>query len=1025
MKRVRSYPKRGLLSSALLLALAAPVVSAQVSTQDPDSEESSQAATAGEADAKTLDTVTVTGIRGSMISSMNLKRDSQGVVDGIVAEDIGKFPDTNLAESLQRISGVSIDRSMGEGSKVTVRGVGPDFNLVLLNGRQMPASSIEATNASNSRAFDFANLASESISAVEVYKTSRAATPTGGIGATINIKTARPLDNPGFLANIGVKGVHDTTAGNLPDSMQGDDLTGEVSGIFSNTSADGKFGIALSGSYQERDFGYNEAAVGGGWYAFPGGEGPLANAEPAANATNPPGAGDVYSIPQNLIYAVNGVQRQRSNGQATLQWAPTETITTTLDYTYAENKIQARRHELSTWFNQAASETSWTDGPIAAPTSYTEYAGCFNPATQQWTASDAANVCPAGFEPRWGDLAMAGSFNATRNENRSLGFNVAWEASDALDLEFDYHRSSAESGADSPYGSNNVIGTAAFARGVTNVDFSGDFPVLSVLLPPGVSAVGPDQMMVTGSSFRNSYMKSEVDQAQVRGSFDFADYSRLDFGVASTKVRNRTAYNFTQRDDWGGFGNGAADYADDLWITDDISGYFDQFPGSGGAFGQFFVFDFESLREAAIAARGGDEAAYLPPPGFSTDRRTKENSKSAFVQWSDTFGMDMPLHVAVGVRYEETEVTSSALVPIATGLVWAGNNEFTVQFGPDDFTTLQGKYDYVLPSIDLGLELTDSMILRGSYGHSIGRPQWNHIQGGQTIDQFAGYEGGTGSQGDPGLKPLESKNFDLSFEWYYDEASYLSVGYFRKDIDNYIGSAQRDVYPGLTTPVGGAYFLEAIANGCVEDSVGFRGCVREYIFDNYAGTPGVVQTGVGPDGQPTGTIAGQPGDPLAVFRVNVPVNKESSQLDGWELNVQHMFGDSGFGVSANYTIVDSDLTYDDYNLGDQFALLGLSNSANLIGFYDKGPWQIRAAYNWRDEFLSSTFDSWRANPVYVEAYGQVDLSVGYQVSENLSVQAEAINLTDETTRSHGRHDREVFYATQTGPRYMLGFRYKF
>src|SRR3546814_3801933 len=87
------------------------------------------------------------------------------------------------------------------------------------------------------------------------------------------IKTARPLDNPGFLANVGVKGVHDTTASNLPDSMQGDDLTGEISGIFSNTFADGKFGIALSGSYQERDFGYNEASVGGGWYAFPGGEG--------------------------------------------------------------------------------------------------------------------------------------------------------------------------------------------------------------------------------------------------------------------------------------------------------------------------------------------------------------------------------------------------------------------------------------------------------------------------------------------------------------------------------------------------------------------------------------------------------------------------------------------------------------------------------------------------------------------------------------------------------------------------------
>src|SRR5690606_20841390 len=103
------------------------------------------------------------------------------------------------------------------------------------------------------------------------------------------------------------------------------------------------------------------------------------------------------------------------------------------------------------------------------------------------------------------------------------------------------------------------------------------------------------------------------------------------------------------------------------------------------------------------------------------------------------------------------------------------------------------------------------------------------------------------------------------------------------------------------------------------------------------------QTGVGTDGQALGTIAGLPGDPLAMFRVTVPVNQDSSQLDGWELNVQHMFGASGFGMSANYTIVDSNLTYDDYNLFEQFALVGLSDSANLVAFYDKGPWQIRAA----------------------------------------------------------------------------------
>jgi len=139
-----------------------------------------------------IEEVVVTGIRSSLISSMNTKRNARGVVDAITAEDIGKFPDTNLAESMQRIPGVSIDRSNNEGSKVTVRGFGPDFNLVLLNGRQMPSATIEDTGASNSRAYDFANLASEAVSAVEVYKTSMADIPTGGIGATVNIRTARP-----------------------------------------------------------------------------------------------------------------------------------------------------------------------------------------------------------------------------------------------------------------------------------------------------------------------------------------------------------------------------------------------------------------------------------------------------------------------------------------------------------------------------------------------------------------------------------------------------------------------------------------------------------------------------------------------------------------------------------------------------------------------------------------------------------------------------------------------------------------
>ena len=936
---------------------------------------------------------------------MNLKRDAQGIVDGIVAEDIGKFPDTNLAESLQRISGVSIDRSLGEGSRVTVRGVGPDFNLVLLNGRQMPASSnAGGAGISNSRAFDFANLASESVSAVEVYKTSRAETPPGGIGATINIKTARPLDSAP-VANIGMKLVNDTSNGNLPKSLQGSDFTGEMSGIFSQTYADGKFGVALSGSYQERDFGYSQASVPGGWRAFRGDENnwgtiPQPGTPGSENITNRPGPDDLYSVPQNLNYSINGVQRQRTNGQVTFQYAPTDNVTATLDYTYSENKIQQQRNELSVWFNYGPSVTSWTDGPIAAPLIYSE-------------TIPAANS----------DLSMGGMRLANVNENKSLGFNVEWEVNDALSLEFDYHDSSAETRPDSPWGSAGVLGMAAFVRGTTTADFSRDFPVLTVTLPAGVTEVSPSQALVTGSVFQNAYTKSEVEQGQISGRFQLGDYSGLDFGVSSTEVNNRTAYAFMQRDTWGGVGT-PADYADDIFQADNMGRYFDSFSGSNSAnfTDQFLLFDFNRLRDAAVAVTGRDDW-YRAPSVFERDIRTTEKSRGFYVQWNTTWDWSMPVNMNLGVRYEDTEVVSQALVPVATGIQWQAANELNLVLAGSSFSTLTGEYDYWLPNLDLSVELTDDMILRGSYGRTIGRPGWADTQGGQTLDRIVRIDGGTGSSGNPALEPLVSDNFDLSFEWYYGEASYFSVGYFRKDLENYIGTTSITDVGGsdgetpfnLHTPVGGAYWNAALGSGCtVSDVV----CIRNYIFANFNGQPGVDAA--------NGIITGQPGDPLANFRINVPANTGSSSLDGWEINVQHMFGQSGFGLSANYTIVDSpDLNYDNNSTVDQFALLGLSDSANFVGFYEKNGWSVRAAYNWRDEFLSGRFDSERPNPNYTEAYGQFDLSVGYQVNDQFSVQFEAINVTDETQRIHGRNDRQLLYATQNGPRYMLGFRYNF
>lgn len=1003
--RLRHRPRRRRLVSTLLWILSAPAAA-----QTAGSTTAGTATTASTPpDPTTLDTVQVSGIRGSLTSSMNLKRDAQGVVDGIVAEDIGKFPDTNLAESLQRISGVSIDRVNGEGSKVTVRGVGPDFNLVLLNGRQMPGASIQDTGASGSRSFDFANLASEAIAEIEVYKTSRAATPAGGIGATLNIKTARPLDAPGTRGNFGLKGVWDSSVNNLPGGMRGDVITPEVSGIFSTTSADGRFGLALSGSYQQRDYGFSQVGVYNGWKTFDSqatgwGTIPLAGTPGAENIVNRPGDGDIYSVPQNLNYNINSVQRERSNGQVTVQFAPTDAITATLDYTYAENKIRTRRNELSAWFNFGPSHSSWTDGPVAAPLNYTEI-----------------------IDPATSDVAMAGADYRTRNENKSLGFNLEWKVSDQLELNLDYHDSSATAGPDGPLGSNNVIGAAGFFRGTTGVDFSGDFPLMNVTLPAGMSQIDPSQMLVTGSSFRNSYMKSEVEQFQARGSFVFENYARLDFGAASTDVGNRSAYSVMQLDTWGG-ATSAADYPDSIWQLDHMGSYFDAFSGHDNPYftDAFFVWDFDSVRQLAEDAwvrNGGDASAYRAAPGYTTDRRVREKSKSAFLQWSNSWDGRLPFHLAVGVRYEHTKIDSQALVPTANAISWGSANELSLLTSGYDFDGSSGSYRYWLPSLDMSLDLSESTKLRASYGHSIGRPGWNDIQGGQTLTELVRVDGGTGSRGEAGLKPLLSKNIDVSFEWYYGEGSYLSLGYFRKNIDNYVGTTQQ-IYSqaGLTTPVGGSYWNAALSNGCNNvDMV----CIRDYILANFDGQPGVTRTGSDANGHATGTIVGQPGDPLAQFRVNTPSNQKSASLDGWEFNLQHLFGQSGFGISANYTIVDSGLTYDNYVIGEQFALEGLSDSANLVGFYDKGPWQIRAAYNWRDKFLSGRFDGSGANPNYTDAYGQLDVNISYQFSENLSFSLEGINLSNETQRIYGRNEHQLLAATQWGPRYMLGLRYRF
>lgn len=183
-----------LKQTAISLAVAAVLsTSSQVMAQQA----------AGNTAEESIEVIAVKGIRSSMRSSMIDKQTATVVSDGIRAEDLGKFPDLNVAESLQRITGVSIDRSGGEGQAVTIRGFGPQFNTVLVNGRQFATDT-------DGREFNFDVLAAEQITGADVFKSTTATLQEGGIGGTINVTTARPFDFTGFQAVGSVKAMYES-----------------------------------------------------------------------------------------------------------------------------------------------------------------------------------------------------------------------------------------------------------------------------------------------------------------------------------------------------------------------------------------------------------------------------------------------------------------------------------------------------------------------------------------------------------------------------------------------------------------------------------------------------------------------------------------------------------------------------------------------------------------------------------------------------------------------------------------------
>ena len=1048
-----------------------------------------------------LEEVVVTGLRGSLKASMETKRDATGVVDSINAEDIGKFPDTNLAESLQRITGVSIDRRNGEGALVTARGFGPAFNLVTLNGRQMPGAdaygngdSVTSGVGAGSRSFNFANLSSEAISAVEVYKTGRADLPTGGIGATVNVKTARPLDSDGMVFNVGVKAARDQS------QPFANDITPEASGIFSFANDSKSFGVGLNVSYSKRNSGSVQATVNNwnvrGWDANQAnGAAPTRDTtiSPTAVIENQPAVGQLYGIPNDIRYAFADIERERINGQAVIQWAPTDALTMTLDYTYAQQELAEDRGEQTIWMQRNGS----FDHIV-----FDDVAGVRTPVLLHELTGGRKDF---GFEQQR---------NEQKNDLKSIGFNVDWKVTDNFSFGLDLHDSKATSNPNDPVTGG---GQTAFSFAGTNCpttnppssyaangnpdatctgfwtqefQFNNGLPIMSRTLFPSQAAAiansgGNSDVVFNANQLGSQVLRigtqaqeTEVKQGRLDGKLEFENGSfRFGFDSRKVEMNQRTSGGYLEMGTWSVNDASQATGMVDLVQPFNLSGLFGDFNSSGSpttAFrGNATQLGLWAMNSGQIAT-GRDPVTLLPraprrytdwsdasmtdgvlaaDPLLDNNNTVEEDVKAVYFE----FGLkgelgSMPTNLNIGARYEQTDVTSTAaiVVPAFNAMVWLSNNDFRLdRAGAATPFSETASYNHLLPSLDFDVGLTDAVKGRFSYSKTIARANYGQLFAGSTPGTPNGSTlvpsttRASGTSNNPALVPLESDNFDLSLEWYFSDTGYVSAGLWEKRVTNFSGNeVVSQTLFGIKDPTAGPdveaarTYIQTHGPQCVaatgapcsvDDTTLFTATVM--LQNPSTGGLAAFNGGLNQaNAMEAYDVVATAANPDYVFNVNKPINNKEAKIHGWELGGQYFFGDSGFGVLANYTIVRGDVSFDDLasTSVNQFALLGLSDSANAVLMFEKFGFTARLAYNWRDEFLAQTnVGGSNRNPIYVEAYDQIDMSLGYDFNDHFALSFEGINLTGEDVRWHARSVKQVYRLEDQSPRYAIGARYKF
>ncbi|HEY0502400.1 MAG TPA: TonB-dependent receptor [Lysobacter sp.] len=855
--------RKSVLSASIVMALG---LAANASAQDA----APQTAAPQGQDATELDRIVVKGIRGAIEQSLETKRQDVTRVEVITSEDIGKMPDKNVADSLARVPGVNIsaasanEGAFDENDRVSIRGTSPSFTQTLIDGHNVASGDWFVLNQTGTvgRSVSYSLLPAELVDKVIVRKSAEAKLVEGGLAGSVDIVTRNPLNfDTGFSIFGSVGAVY---------AEQPSKTDPQISVLGNWKNADGTFGLTVQAFSEERHLrrdgqellGYEQIAAGS-----------------AIALSNPDLAGVFY--PTLIGSALFEQERKRVGGMLTAQWKPSDTVELEANYFRSDMKADNYNRNYMLWGSRILAQ-----GAGQAPDP--GYVIRDNTLVQATFAAD-----PTRQYGIYDQISRPGAKSSTE----TFSLDGKWDASEKLSFK-------AQAGMSEGHGETPTQDVAEWDVGLGTGAGWSMHGVGAADWNLGTANTGAPGTPLTDYrldwifGFQDIDVEDTEDWAQIDGQyfFDGGVVNSIDFGVREARhernldqvtaqgpmCSNGDAFN------WDPATFNCPDPATSPFnpanFPQGFTGYPSDFAsGIGGNFPRnIWYFSPEQLAAYNRAFTNRDPASrFFFPGAFGLEER----SSAAYVQlnlsgerWTGNVGMRF-------VRTEEdvtNYVNADASDPAAIT---------TSAFGPFKRLETKNVYKDWLPSANLKLDITDDVVLRLAATRTMTRPDFSALAGAVSLLPPATVDGvGSGTGGNPNLKPILSTNLDATLEWYYGERALLSVGAFSMNIDNYVS-------------------LDRIR--------------QQYLtIDQLHPAPGVMVN----------------------YDVVVPVNT-NAKVQGVELAWEQPFGEY-FGAFANYTYAEGDTD-------DGQPMLGTSeNTYNVGAYFENERFNARVNYTYRSEFFS-------------------------------------------------------------------------